>query len=365
LKERIDIEYLIKVNKIIERERKSSTYKLALLKSTILAIRKFDHLIEKREKEVSIPLGLVVEDWFFTYLPFVIKNIAQQNNRRILNKEIEKEYKKLLSNFRKEKDWKTIYFLLHQFYYSERNVRLFVPLFKKIARTIKDLPMKHIGDTEYEIFKPEAVPRTLKFPKDNLSRETLIKAFGTFTIPKEFYLVLRYLGQSIYGLSTLISKWKEITYKLNPPGSQDEIEEILSGRFFVDRDTSLVRDFLPYPIICVWTGKKLRKYHIDHIIPYSVLFNNDFWNLLPTSPQINIKKSNKIPTPESILKSRDNILYYWESYHEKVGNLFISQLRVALGEYKTFNDYIDALCEKAEYLINDLGFEPWEVGDFL
>ena len=95
-KNQINLNVLIQINKIIERDRLSSTYKFALLKATIDAIQKYDHLIKKNNDFVLIPIGLIVENWFFDYLPFVYENIRQQNNGRVLNKEIEELYQLLL-----------------------------------------------------------------------------------------------------------------------------------------------------------------------------------------------------------------------------------------------------------------------------
>ncbi|KKM70344.1 hypothetical protein LCGC14_1441720, partial [marine sediment metagenome] len=50
--------------------------------------------------------------------------------------------------------------------------------------------------------------------------------------------------------------------------------------------------------ICVYTGNLIKSgadYHIDHLLPWSYYPINRFWNLYPSEPSINIKKSNNIP----------------------------------------------------------------------
>ena len=361
MQETVDVSSLIKINKIIERERKSSTYKLALLKATILAVQRYDHLIkvEKGEK-ATIPLGLIVEDWFFTYLPFVFENVSQQNNKRVLNKQIEEEYWKIFNTLHLKDNWKESYAAIFNLYHSEEKLNLFVPLFKKLARTIISNPMKYSGEREYEIFKPKALNQKFAFPKKSISRKDLIFGFGEFSIPFSFYLVFRYLGQSLYGLTTITQKWREITFKLNDEARKDKIEEFLVTDFLAQRDTSMVRKLLPPNVFCVWSDKKIRKFDIDHLLPYSIWFSNDLWNLLPASPDLNRKKSDKIPSPELIERKKDNIIYYWERYKALKKNIFTVQREIALGKRKSEEKYVAALCEKADYLINERGLEPWD-----
>jgi len=48
----------------------------------------------------------------------------------------------------------------------------------------------------------------------------------------------------------------------------------------------------------VYTGTLFNSkadYHIDHLLPWSYYPINRFWNLYPSEPSINIKKSNNIP----------------------------------------------------------------------
>ena len=49
---------------------------------------------------------------------------------------------------------------------------------------------------------------------------------------------------------------------------------------------------------CIYSGKVFKEeesFHIDHFLPWSFYPINRFWNLYPSDPTINIKKSNNIP----------------------------------------------------------------------
>lgn len=54
---------------------------------------------------------------------------------------------------------------------------------------------------------------------------------------------------------------------------------------------------------CIYTGKRLevRKYDLDHFIPWSFVSHDLLWNLMPSDPSINSSKSNKLPDLELYL----------------------------------------------------------------
>ena len=56
--------------------------------------------------------------------------------------------------------------------------------------------------------------------------------------------------------------------------------------------------------ICFYTGEKIEDENlsIDHVIPWSYIFSNDFWNLVYVDQSYNSSKGNKIPSEETIIK---------------------------------------------------------------
>jgi hypothetical protein len=69
------------INKIIERDSKSSTYKYALLRGVIEIIQDNSPYLEVGEEKVYIPLGLMVEKWLLYYYPIFdcLEEIPQIN----------------------------------------------------------------------------------------------------------------------------------------------------------------------------------------------------------------------------------------------------------------------------------------------
>ena len=357
----INLETILKVNKILEHDKLESSYKLALLKSLILTIKKFDHHITQKENYVKIPFYFLVEEWFFYYLPFVYLNIPQHKSSSLtLNSPITRLYQEIFSSYQsscKKSDWKCVYSLIYKEYYHF-NLDT-TKLFKELRKLIIQNPMKYMGSSHYDFFPKEKITPLKKIEKID---RRVFNNFGSFEIEEEFYKVLKYLGDNCYGLNTIIFKWEKLLHKVSSFSEFNFIHDILTHNIQeIQRDTNEVRKALNNKsIYCVWSGKKLHNFDIDHLLPFSLLFNNDYWNLLPTHPSINNKKSDKIPSPALIEQSSTRIKEYWELYKEYFP-LFEAQRKIALGDFPKENDYITQLQKKSQFLIHTLGYDSFEL----
>ena len=78
-----------------------------------------------------------------------------------------------------------------------------------------------------------------------------------------------------------------IISKLIPPKTR---ESLTKQKFMWD---SLIHSS---EIRCIYTNEKIKKnYHLDHFLPWSFVAHNQPWNLVPTSPEVNLSKSDSIP----------------------------------------------------------------------
>jgi hypothetical protein len=91
--------------------------------------------------------------------------------------------------------------------------------------------------------------------------------------------------------------------------------------------------------------------------------NNDLWNLLPSSANINNIKRDKIPSPETINKRKDSIIRYWELLNEKLPERFQREFQISLiGATNKANWQhagIENLQRHCNYLIGVRGYEMW------
>ena len=374
----IDTDALRQINYVIEHDVASSTYKYVLLKSVIDACQKYEHLIQTDEDIAKIPLGIIVEQWIFDYMPFVLKGISQQNSGNVLDNPIVSDYNAIFDHLQLDRsiDWEYAYVQFRKAYEDPTKSlplsRLFLKLAKKIATKIVKMPMKFIGQSHYELFVPDKyVFGNIHLPNNQYyGTSFIVEHFGYFSISRQHYDVFRYLGQTLYGTSTIISKWKEKTKALNDQqsSSRDMIDK-LSGDALEVRDTTAIRAILSQEKECVWSGMQLRgdNYDVDHVLPFSVWLNNDLWNMLPTDRKLNQQqKKTKIPAPKLIEKRAEVIKHYWDQYITKWPTLFKAQVELSLAgpqvsPERLADAAIESLCKKSHYLIYDRGHEKFNV----
>jgi hypothetical protein len=103
---------------------------------------------------------------------------------------------------------------------------------------------------------------------------------------------------------------------------------------------------------------------IDHVIPYSAWGNNDLWNLMPSEKLINTKKSDKIPSQDTIKNSSDLIIEYWRLYHNRFGQRFEYQTHRALGVSWSSPNWerqaLNGLIELTAYFSNLRKIKSWD-----
>jgi hypothetical protein len=246
-------------------------------------------------------------------------------------------------------------------------------LLDKLAGTIVNMPMRYIGNSfgtgEYSIFK-RASNRQRKLPSP-IDLGNMIHGFGTFTIPIDYYEAFRILGSFINGRDSILMKWAELSstfskQQFDPATVIGKLLEIPVDARNVQDSNALYQSLLREngKIQCVWSGEWVPKIDIDHVIPFSVWHNNDLWNLLPASPKANSNKRDRIPTPERIVQSQDQILHYWAQLEQKYPDRFRKEIQTTLlghpvlsGEWQ--GHALHQLKENCTYLIEKRGYAPW------
>ncbi len=364
-------EVFYNISKIIERDSKTTTYKYALLRGVIDIIQENSPFIVKVENRIQIPLGLLVEKWMLYYYPILnsqtsIPQINGESNLAFSNLFIQ-----LISNYESRGGFSAFYNDLKNKGIPNDLIFDFLELSKKIRDTITSMPMKYIGRSisnhYYSIFNYEK-HKIVK--SETIGIDTLIQHFGIFTIPIEYYEAFKFLGSFINGQDSVLFKWAE--FSVSASGNSLTVDNVLNEvlkspitRREINESKKLYKEILQKEdsIYCVWTGKKIKKYDIDHLIPFSVWKNNDLWNLLPSDSKINSQKRDKIPTPEIIERQKGLILEYWDVIYKNQSLRFQKEIQIALLGNNSFDSWkstaIIKLKESCEYLIETRGFEGW------
>jgi hypothetical protein len=362
------------ISKIIERDSKTTTYKFALLRGVIDIIQENSPYINIAHNRVHFPTGLLVEKWLLYYYPILQSQKAIPQINGSSNLAFANSFEKIISYYKGNNGFSAFYNDLKNKGIPLNLQKDFFQLAKKIRDTITQMPMRYIGrsisNDYYSIFNYENGP--IGKGKTAVDIEFLIKHFGTFSIPIEYYEAFKILGSFIGGQDSILFKWAEFSKNASTDNLEisDVVNEVLKTPITereIAESKSIFKDILNKKglVYCVWTGKKITSYDIDHLIPFSIWKNNDLWNLLPSDSKTNKQKRDKIPSPELIEKQKDLILTYWAVLQESQAIRFRKEIQVALLGNHDFVSWqetaIKQLQSSCDYLIYNRGYEEWKI----
>ncbi len=356
----LDLSGLPKIQEIITRDRKTSTYKLALVRSLAKMAALESKSVKWSEDRAAVPLKRIAMWWLRFYWRFVsgesLGRQIHQNRELGFKKDIERLQNLTLSlsdiiiasesSVGPTQDQRT------NRVYSE----ILGPLENaqnSIMSTIKKGPLTHIGEID-----------------GDFSFFSSIKIGGEpyLTLPiqtwREFSRFHHWIDQAT------ILEWAALIQRFtgNDDGIGKWVSDLMESCELDTRDTMEVRKIVINQslITCTWSAKTIGEFEVDHVIPWSLLQNNDLWNLLPADKSINGNKSDKVPTAKAILESQDNIFNWWDIYLKHWPVRFSTQVKRALGASPGPNDQtwrnmaLTGLIELAERTAYSRGAERWE-----
>lgn len=366
-------EVFYNISKIIERDSKTTTYKFALLRGVIDIIQDNSPYISFVDNRVQIPTGLLIEKWLMYYFPILQSQTSIPQINGETNLAFSNQLSKLIADYEARGGFSAFYNDLKNKGIPEDLQSNFFELAKKLRDTITKMPMKYIGrsisNEFYSIFNYEN--QTIR-RSSTIDIETLIKDFGIFSIPFEYYEAFKILGSFINGQDSILFKWAE--FSVNASGNNLSVHKVLNEVLKspitlrdIKESKKLYKNILQKEgnVYCVWTGRKISNYDIDHLIPFSVWKNNDLWNLLPSDSKINNQKRDKIPTPEVIERQKELIINYWGIIYEHQSKQFQKEIQIALLGNHSFDSWKNSgilqLQNSCNYLIENRGFEGWKI----
>lgn len=365
------------ISHILQKDNKSSTYKLALLRGTIEILSEANALIYDDHEYCYIPLAPLCEKWIFYYTPFVYYNINQNSGGNISFyaslKELLECYKGTLNDVQKS----IIKDIRSGFTNTDRKNK-YITCINEIAKCIIRNPMRHIAysyfQEEYQLFQKRTNPNLKPLLKSEapLYKTELHKAMGYISFKKFIRQGLDLFGSFIIGEKSLLQNWANLTLNFSNNTDLAFSKEKLTQLLLHSTDIRSVEPPRKFylelqnnnQLYCVWSGKKLtNEFDTDHIIPHSFWKNNDIWNLLPSAKSINNdQKRAKIPSVERLQQQKDLIMNTWELTHTKYKEQFEREVALTLNIIPSLFSYTSiftSLCDKSRYLVEELGLEEW------
>lgn len=377
-------EKILIIQKIIEQESKTSTYKFALLRAVIDLISAQSPFIEMEKTVVKIPVTLISDKWLFYYWDLIENGFMQIHGDRKLAFEERIQSLKTDNNFLNYWDFNKA---LHRNNYSMREKELFSSTIKELNNTIIKNPVRYLGSSskngDYSFFQIEKNEGRKKNVEGFVD---LIEISPKICFDLAFFDVFKNYGGFISGTNSIILNWiafmnKKISTKdgsiVNEPTSSygnDRLLSIMIQEQVAEREVKEIRDFwvskirLGIPVFCAWSGKQIKEVSdlaIDHAIPFSVMFNNDYWNLLPCLSKVNGNKSDKILSPYQIELSKERIFEIWNSYQNepKLSELFQAHCQISLIGMTSdfdFSTLFDKFHSLNSFFIDSRGMESWK-----
>lgn len=315
---------LERVQSVLVQDRKVATYKLALIRALCAIARSESHAVRWGKDRVYVPLWSIAVHWLIYYWPFITSGefIAQQRGERS-GGPAQISFRRTVAALKEQFGAGGLYALLGDL--DERPLHYRQPL-RVIRDAIRNGPVRYAG-TGAPVFQYAA-----KCPVDPQNPDGEGR-FGWVEVPEPIWLDISRFDHWIE--DSLILRWAHLTAEMNRGSTPAEFLPLLLSTPGDERDTQEVRSVLSAvhtPLECVWTGERLcSRFDVDHMIPFSVWGNNDWWNLLPSQPSINNAKRDALPTRTLLRRRRDAIIGYWELYHGHTPQRFLRQVDRALG----------------------------------
>jgi len=315
---------LERIQRILVQDAKVATYKLALVRAFCKISRTQAHIVHWGQDVVYVPMWSVAVQWLIYYWPLLtsrdfIAQIRGESSVSTMPIAFRGTIMDLSTRFGAQGLWSILQDM-------DGNAEFYFPALKKIAQTIEKGPVTYAGTKQDAVFHfSKTNPGKINNPTINL--------LGWIGVPENIWLDICRFNHWIE--DSVIMRWCELSALMNPVKTVDQFVPYLLSTPGDERDTSIIRSILltnNHPIECVWTGKALAgKYHVDHVIPYSVWGNNDYWNLLPCQDKVNSQKSDSLPTHSLIHARTDSIVQYWQFYRKNLPNRFDIQISRSLG----------------------------------
>lgn len=356
---------------VILNDDKSSTYKLALLRTLCrLADGSAGFTRDHDDEFVSVPLGLVALTWIRLFKPLLSANLPQNPSNIGLRRLgfVKDAYRKLA-------DVSHLDLRVGVRFSGEPAAALHQAL-KDAANNIALMPATHItypnGGPVFPVRKSGRVRRPSLITLD----QAYLFQFGEMRVPRHLWRALRRFGAWVE--PALVAEWSRLirSYALRLGVQVDDVSIAASMTWDEPtRDVGLAREralnmLADGDLRCVWSGRSLtrRSLDIDHCFPWKAWTCGDLWNLMPAHRTVNQhEKGALLPTDQLLQSARDRVLGWWESAYVKdlpiVSERFwleaTSSLPTVNTDKQRLSDVFDAVCFQRIRLKHDQQVPEW------
>ncbi|RUO75335.1 HNH endonuclease domain-containing protein [Idiomarina seosinensis] len=346
---------LDRIESVLRHDKKTATYKLALLRAFCdIAEQGHDSMYWYADGRAGVSLNRLAECWLEYYWPLLVHDIAQirgnvnlkfEKGLRLLIQEAAELYRLPAESIN----------LLSVFLTQREQDRLPESLANRYSRVIKEISQTIIrGPVDYtkgELFEYDQAQQKIMVDGD---------------LWQEFCLSGYWVRDS------LLVRWAELSASLAAVGVPTPVQKahvfgVLLESSNVARDQSVASKYYKQQsnLCCVWTDEQIsaKTLAVDHVLPFSLWFSNDLWNLQPSFKAVNSRKGDKVPLPELLQQRKDPLLDNWRYLYECEPTQFKSEVTRTIGRFEQRNwreQLFSHLLQTAEIAVNARQLPAWE-----
>ncbi len=314
---------------IILNDAKSSTYKLALLRTLCrIADGTAGMSRDAGESHVSVPLGLVALTWVRLFHPLIRGDFPQAprlSDGRGLSfvRQGFREVMKLPAGD-----------LRIGMRFTGEGARALHAALKDARRAIVDQPTFYMTYADGKpILRP--VPRRMAAnPAELMLDEPYLLSFGELQVPRELWHAMQRF--SVWVEPAIVAEWRRLMREYaEAQGRRLDEARMIEAMTWSEptRDVQLTRaralELLEEGrvIRCTWSGKALTpgNLDIDHCFPWSAWPCNDLWNLLPVRRDVNGRKGARLPAAATLQSAAERIIGWWDEGYRRAANLIVPE----------------------------------------
>jgi len=354
---------LDRIESVLRNDRKTTTYKLALLRAFCDIAELDDQAVEWLPSGmVALPIQSVAECWLHYYWPLVAApDLIPQNNSEGKNGGNPIAFKKELSEL----------IALAEDYYGFGEGRLSKQLLTAFNLDWKKQRLPRELSSQLSKTLTKIANTIIKGPvkySDQGDMFSYDKSRRAILVESDLWLEFCLTGYWVR--DSLLLRWAQLTCdfaKRQTYVTTGLVMELLLLKPDVDREQNIARQIYQTrsDLRCVWSDKPLEaKWDVDHALPFALWLNNDLWNLQPANSSVNNQKRDNVPATDFLLERKDALTDNWEFLHTQEPAMFRFEVERTLGRFpaKDWHQHLfEHMKRKAEQGIYTRGAQEWRL----
>lgn len=354
---------------IILNDRKSSTYKLGLLRAVARAADSAPGMAHHPDDDtVTVPLGLVALNWLRLYKSLLEAGLPQRpGNDGLTNLGFVRQGWRAIS------DLPAFDLRVGQCFSGSRARGLHQALRDAVATLVR-MPIHYmtLPGSDEQVFEARQT-RAGTAPRSVLIDREYLAQFGELRIPVHLWNSL--MRHDAWIEPALIAEWmKLMTEWAATQGRALDHRRVEDAMRWSDPDREvgfarkISQQLLDNGVLyCVWTGRRLdrKRLNIDHCMPWAAWPCDALWNLLPTDRRVNQQqKRARLPSAVALDDARDRICTWWQDgYVKRASDRFFAEARSSLmldpSEIADADKVFEGLQGRRQMLRTEHRIEEW------